>query len=82
MKIPPSHRLLLYAGLLFAIALLMIRPFVSIAANGTAKCAGHEDVSCSAFRCDCTDNIGCTGYDENGHEIQSQSPPCPSGELN
>jgi hypothetical protein len=82
MRIPSSHRFLLYACLLFAIALLMIKPFVSIAATGTAKCAGHDDVSCSAVRCDCQDNVGCTGYDENGHVIESQSPQCPSDLIN
>jgi hypothetical protein len=78
MKFRPIPLFVLYACILFAVALLMINPRVSVAATGTAQCAGGTSVSCSAYHCDCENNVGCTGYDSNGAVVEGQSPQCPS----
>jgi hypothetical protein len=44
--------------------------------SGTAHCGGGKKITCSAYRCDCSDNVGCTGYDGSGNVVQDD--PCPS----
>jgi hypothetical protein len=69
---------LLYVCLLVTVVWLLSLPPATIAAQGTANCPGGQRVSCNAYRCDCTDNIGCTGYDSNGNEVSSQTKSCES----
>lgn len=76
--LPPSF---LYIFLLLAVAWLLIKPIVAIAATGTANCGGGVTISCNAYRCDCRDNVGCTGYDSNGNVISSQTNACPADEY-
>jgi hypothetical protein len=78
MKSLPFSRLFVYACLLLAFACLMIMPSKTVAATGSAHCAGGPDVSCSAYRCDCQDNVGCTAYDIDGRQISSETHLCAS----
>jgi hypothetical protein len=70
-------RVFLYAFLFLMAACLLTTP-ISIAATGSATCAGGTTVSCSAYRCDCQDNVGCTGYDSSGNMVSSQTHVCSS----
>ncbi len=45
--------------------------------NNTADCGGGRTVTCSAPRCFCLDNVGCTGYDAQGQVVTDS--PCPAG---
>lgn len=69
---------LLYVCLLAAVFWVLSLPQAAIAAQGTANCPGGRTVSCAAYRCDCTDNIGCTGYDMYGNEVSNQTKSCES----
>ena len=51
-------------------------PTQLLAATGTATCPGGISISCSAYRCDCVDNVGCTGYDSSGNVVASQTKAC------
>lgn len=45
--------------------------------TGNARCAGGRTITCNAPRCDCTDGIGCIGYDTDGSRIPSETQLCP-----
>lgn len=78
MKSCPFPPVFLYVCLLLTAAWLLIMPAAVIAATGTANCGGGQVVTCEAYRCDCTDNVGCTGYDSNGNIVSSQTRQCSS----
>jgi len=63
--------------LVISTAVLLINPPTTHAASGSANCGSHV-VTCSAFRCDCSDSIGCIGYDEQGRVTQRRL--CSSGD--
>jgi hypothetical protein len=67
---------ILYVSLLLAAVWLLPQSQNLLAATGTANCPGGITVSCNAYRCVCTDNVGCTGYDASGNIIESQTKPC------
>lgn len=75
MKSSRISQLSLYICLLVAVALLIVIPSTVLAATGTATCAGGTTVSCSAFKCVCTDYSGCTAYDASG---KKEDIPCPA----
>lgn len=78
-KILKLLAIILYVGLLLAAAALLPQHQKLTAATGTAKCPGGYVITCKAFRCECVDNLGCTGYDSNGKVIESQTTVCPNG---
>jgi hypothetical protein len=77
MKSCPLSLRLLYICLFLAAVCSLARPFVALASGpGSAYCGGGRSVSCSAYRCVCEDNVGCTGYDSSGNQVEDK--PCPS----
>lgn len=67
-------RLPLYLSLMLAVLSFMMTP--PVLASRTANCGGGRTVACTAFRCICQDNIGCTGYDAQDRVVEDK--PCPS----
>jgi hypothetical protein len=57
------------AGLLLTTAWLLTYPTPAFAAYGTADCGNGLVATCSAYRCNCIDGIGCTAIDERGNII-------------
>ncbi len=78
MKSSLASRVFICASLLLTFVYLLLFPSISIAATGSASCAGDTTVTCNAYRCDCQDNVGCTGYDANGNIMSSQTHMCSS----
>ena len=76
MKACPALPIAFYLCLLFAIVLLIITAPTALAATGTARCGDNSTITCNAYQCDCEDNVGCTGYNQNGEVIQSQTNSC------
>jgi hypothetical protein len=66
----------LYICLALWAASLITPPAVLALETKSAGCGGGRTVSCSAFRCVCQENIGCTGYNSDGQVVQDS--PCPS----
>ncbi|HEX8282246.1 MAG TPA: hypothetical protein VF588_02785 [Pyrinomonadaceae bacterium] len=64
-------------GLLVVALLMLVYPEAIFAAGGYAKCSNGSRVGCSGYRCVCTDNAGCTEYDQYGRIVRVIS--CPSG---
>lgn len=64
--------------LVAVISLLSVPTVVVTAATGTATCPGGETMHCNAYRCDCMDNVGCTGYDQYGVVVSTKA--CPADE--
>lgn len=78
MKSSPLSLFLLRICMLIAIVSLLSVPTAVVAASGSAECPGGQTVSCAAYRCDCIDNVGCTGYDSNGNVMGGQTKACPA----
>lgn len=78
MKSCPRLVIFLYICLFAAVVWLASTTTTVMAATGTAECGGGQVIYCSAYRCDCQNNVGCTGYDPNGSIIESQSGKCKS----
>jgi hypothetical protein len=79
MRACSTSLIVFYLCLLLAATWLLVKPLTVFAATGSAKCGSGPTVTCNAFRCDCTDNVGCTGYDEDNHVILSQTRDCDPG---
>jgi hypothetical protein len=45
----------------------------------SVDCGGGRGVSCHAYRCECVENVGCTGYDSQGRVVEDIT--CPSEPL-
>lgn len=72
--LPPC---ILYICLFLAAFCYAVWPTVTLAADsGSANCGGGRSVTCSAYRCVCQDNVGCTGYDSSNRVVEDK--PCPS----
>jgi hypothetical protein len=65
---------LLYVFLFLAAVYCFVWPSVALAE--ATYCGGGQSVSCSAYRCVCEANVGCTGYDSSGRKVEDR--PCPS----
>lgn len=76
MKSRPIALLPLYVCVLLIVACLATAPAVLASPGNTANCGGGRTVSCSAYRCVCIDNTGCTGYDTSGKKVEDN--PCPA----
>lgn len=74
MKATPISLLPLFICLILAVVCLVAPP--TVLAGNTASCPGGRTVSCSAYRCDCINNTGCTGYDASGRVVEDS--PCPA----
>lgn len=75
MKSCPISLIVLYACLVLAV-ILLVKPLTTLAeGTGSAHCGGGRTVTCNAYRCECQDNVGCTGYDAQGNVILNK--PCP-----
>jgi hypothetical protein len=79
MKFRPFSLTFLFVCLMLVFAWLVVQPPTTIAATGTADCAGGTSVTCNAYRCDCENNVGCTGYDSSGNVVSSQTHACSGG---
>lgn len=75
MRPRPVSLLPLYVCLILTAVCLVATPVV-LAVPNTANCGGGRSVSCSAYRCVCIENDGCTGYDASGNKVEDN--PCPS----
>lgn len=53
-------------GLAVATTYLLLTPVTALAATGYAKCGINPTVYCTAYKCACIENIGCTAEDANG----------------
>lgn len=73
-------RCLLSLGItaVFSTLLLVLTPIVDADGGSTASCAGSDSVSCSGYRCESTNNVGCTCYDRQGKVEDKQS--CKKGD--
>ncbi len=60
-------------GLLVTTAWLLTFPTAAFAATGTADCGNGLIATCSAYKCNCVDGIGCTSIDEQGN-ITGRTP--------
>lgn len=78
MKLICTPTLALYLFVAGAGLWLISNPPNACAAEGSARC-GNRVITCSAPRCDCTDGIGCVGYDNNGRPIPGETQLCTSG---
>lgn len=52
-------------GLAVATSYLLLTPVSALAATGYANCPNGK-VTCSAYKCGCTDGAGCIAEDANG----------------
>lgn len=57
----------------FSSLLLICSPTAGAFGGSTASCAGADSVSCSGYRCESTNNVGCTCYDRSGKVEDTQS---------
>jgi len=55
-------------GLVVATAYVLLLATPVLAATGTATCKNAPSVTCAAYRCNCSDGIGCLEEDANGNE--------------
>jgi hypothetical protein len=78
MKSRPVSLLPLYLWLLLTAAYLVAAPVVLAGPPNIANCGGGRTVSCSAYKCVCIENAGCTGYDASGNKVEDN--PCPAGD--
>lgn len=64
------------AFLVLLTAVALTYPVSASAAWGVATCKNGSTITCTAYKCDCTDGLGCVAYDSKGNDSLLQ---CPSG---
>lgn len=72
----PLSKILRFLYLVLVLVCLVSPPVSSAGETKTANCPGGRTVSCSAHRCVCVENSGCTGYDSQGNVTSDN--PCPA----
>ena len=75
MKYSPIPPIVLCVSLVLA-GVGLFKPPTVLAESGSANCGGGRTVYCSAYRCVCINNVGCTGYDSQNRVVSDN--PCPA----